>query len=308
MTSTTKAFAAASLLGCLVASPSEVHARLVTWRATGTLIVAPATEAIPTAAVEGDAFRIEAVFDTDTPCTAPCQGADEGYAYYAGAIRRMTVAFADWSFEVPPAAPQDAYVLVEQDQPISGQSLPNGGFIDRYIFSANTARYFTGPWLPPSAPIQYLAQLSLESSGALRPDTPITDLRLPTAPPDVRGFQQARMALFAFLPSTQSNDAAVGDVSSVCLVDSRGDCTDLVGFLLDALHAKSVGVGPGRSLANKIRVAEARYAASDMPATCGVLTGFVHQVRAQRGAKIDAGLADALVADVREIMTALACG
>jgi hypothetical protein len=45
-----------------------------------------------------------------------------------------------------------------------------------------------------------------------------------------------------------------------------------------------------------------------VPATCGVLTGFVHQVRAQRGAKIDAGLADALVADVREIMTALACG
>jgi hypothetical protein len=39
-----------------------------------------------------------------------------------------------------------------------------------------------------------------------------------------------------------------------------------------------------------------------------MLTDFVNEVRAQRGKKIPAATADALIADARAIMSAMGCG
>jgi hypothetical protein len=78
--------------------------------------------------------------------------------------------------------------------------------------------------------------------------------------------------------------------------------------LLEELAADVTGVGPGESLANKVKLAQVYYAANDIQATCAVLTGFVAEVRAQRGKKkISATLADQLIADAQAIMTAIGC-
>ena len=67
------------------------------------------------------------------------------------------------------------------------------------------------------------------------------------------------------------------------------------------------GVGPGKSLANKVALAQTYYAVPDVQATCAVLTGFVNEVRAQRGKKIALNLADKLTADARVIMSRIGC-
>lgn len=48
--------------------------------------------------------------------------------------------------------------------------------------------------------------------------------------------------------------------------------------LLEELGTEVNGVGPGRSLANKVLFAKTYYAASDIQATCAMLTAFVNEV------------------------------
>ena len=71
--------------------------------------------------------------------------------------------------------------------------------------------------------------------------------------------------------------------------------------------AKVIGLPPGKSLANKIRHAQAYYTAHDIQATCAMLTAFGHEVRAQRGKKLTATKADNLTADAQAIMAAIGC-
>ncbi len=78
--------------------------------------------------------------------------------------------------------------------------------------------------------------------------------------------------------------------------------------LLTQLYLNVIGVGSGKSLANKVKLAQVYYAANDMQATCAVLTDFVIEVRAQRGKKIKpTALADELITDAQAIMTAIGC-
>jgi len=77
--------------------------------------------------------------------------------------------------------------------------------------------------------------------------------------------------------------------------------------LLAALLKEVTGVGPGKSLANKVTAAQAYYAASDTQATCAMLTGFVNEVQAQDGKKIDPTLDAKLIADADAIEAAIGC-
>ena len=77
--------------------------------------------------------------------------------------------------------------------------------------------------------------------------------------------------------------------------------------LLSQLATDVAGVGPGKSLANKVALAQTYYAVPNVQATCTVLTGFVNEVRAQRGKKLTTGLADELTAEAQAIMTAIGC-
>jgi len=68
---------------------------------------------------------------------------------------------------------------------------------------------------------------------------------------------------------------------------------------LAALLTEVKGVGPGKSLANKVALAQDYFAVSDIPATCTVLSGFVSEVRAQSGKKISPQLAAKLIANAQ---------
>ena len=74
--------------------------------------------------------------------------------------------------------------------------------------------------------------------------------------------------------------------------------------LLAALLTEVTGVGPGKSLANKVTAAQAYYAASDTQATCAMLTGFVNEVKAQAG-QIGQQLAAKLIVDAQAIEVAI---
>ena len=76
---------------------------------------------------------------------------------------------------------------------------------------------------------------------------------------------------------------------------------------LAALLTEVTGVGPGKSLANKVALAQTYYAAKDVQATCAVLTEFVNEVKAQAGKKIAPTLDAKLIADANAIETAVHC-
>jgi hypothetical protein len=76
---------------------------------------------------------------------------------------------------------------------------------------------------------------------------------------------------------------------------------------LAALLAEVTGVGPGKSLANKLAMALMYFAAKDVQATCAMLTAFVHEVEAQAGKKIGQALDEKLIADSQAIETAIGC-
>jgi hypothetical protein len=77
--------------------------------------------------------------------------------------------------------------------------------------------------------------------------------------------------------------------------------------LLQELLVDVTGVGPGRSLADKVGLAQAYYAVPDVQATCAMLTDFNQEVRAQRGKLIPTELADDLSANATAIMETIGC-
>lgn len=77
--------------------------------------------------------------------------------------------------------------------------------------------------------------------------------------------------------------------------------------LLAQLDDEVIGVGSGKSLANKIGLAQTYLAANDIGATCRALGDFVSEVNAQIGKKIEGALATKLVGDAAAIENALDC-
>jgi hypothetical protein len=77
--------------------------------------------------------------------------------------------------------------------------------------------------------------------------------------------------------------------------------------LLQQLLVDVTGIGPGRSLANKVTLMQAYNAAADRQATCAVLIDFASEVRAQRGKKIDVELANQLILEAQAITVAVGC-
>jgi hypothetical protein len=76
---------------------------------------------------------------------------------------------------------------------------------------------------------------------------------------------------------------------------------------LAALLTEATGVGPGKSLANKVELAQTYYTAKDVQATCAMLTAFVNEVQAQDGKKIGQTLDAKLIADADAIQAAISC-
>lgn len=67
------------------------------------------------------------------------------------------------------------------------------------------------------------------------------------------------------------------------------------------------GVGPGKSLGNKLNEAQAALDRNDLAGACSILGAFVHEVNAQTGKKISPSTAASLIAAATRIETLLGC-
>jgi hypothetical protein len=67
------------------------------------------------------------------------------------------------------------------------------------------------------------------------------------------------------------------------------------------------GVGPGKSLVNKIMQAQLRFTRGDTRGSCRSLRGFTHEVKAQDGKKIEHPTALQLLQEAASIENALGC-
>ena len=127
----------------------------------------------------------------------------------------------------------------------------------------------------------------------------------------------------ATLPAgANANPVAVPDSVSC---PSAGSCT-AVGTYLDAangteglllsampmvdfskLIADSVGVGPGTSLVDQARTAQAEYQQGAVSTSCATLADYVNEVKSQTGKMISRSKATELLADARAIQSTIGC-
>jgi hypothetical protein len=99
-------------------------------------------------------------------------------------------------------------------------------------------------------------------------------------------------------------NAHVGDLSVAFVVTQDSDPATL----LMELATDVSGVGPGKSFANMIRLAQVYHEASDVQATCAVLANFLREVKAQRGKRnLAAHQADDFTDQVMTIMDEIGC-
>ena len=68
-----------------------------------------------------------------------------------------------------------------------------------------------------------------------------------------------------------------------------------------------VGVGPGKSLAGKVREAQSALDDGDVAEACAILGAFANEVNAQTGKKISESVAASLVADATRIGAVVGC-
>ena len=67
------------------------------------------------------------------------------------------------------------------------------------------------------------------------------------------------------------------------------------------------GVGPGRSLAAKVRAIQGYVAANETASACATLGAFVSEVNAQTGKKLSSAQAASLISQASDIQAALGC-
>jgi len=96
--------------------------------------------------------------------------------------------------------------------------------------------------------------------------------------------------------------------------DGQGDACDAdrppaeqLGDEIDAVGALPLPDGTKRSLSAKLSAALAAYNAGDTATTCGSLSSFEHEVRAQSGKKIPAADAERLLTDAERLAAAIGC-
>jgi hypothetical protein len=107
-------------------------------------------------------------------------------------------------------------------------------------------------------------------------------------------------------PSANISTVLIGGLGSYRSV-AQIQFNSSVSFQLSALLTAVTGVGPGKALANDVRLAQSYYAASDVQSTCSYLAAFADLVRAQTGKKIDAATASQLLSTASSLTGAIGC-
>jgi hypothetical protein len=104
-----------------------------------------------------------------------------------------------------------------------------------------------------------------------------------------------------------SEDAGTFPSGGSGFTEVPGSWTATPTALLAALLTEVTGVGPGKSLATKVELAQTYFVAADIQATCAMLTAFVNEVHSQAGKKIAKALDAHLIAEAQTIEAAIAC-
>jgi hypothetical protein len=107
-----------------------------------------------------------------------------------------------------------------------------------------------------------------------------------------------RASLDDTLPD-QSFITVLGEPIGVA-VESEGDG-------LACLLTAVTGAGPGKSLANKVKLIQASVAANNKTEACGELNAFINEVKAQAGKKLTTEQAASFTSQAKDIMTVLGC-
>jgi hypothetical protein len=135
--------------------------------------------------------------------------------------------------------------------------------------------------------------------------------------PTVNDPDDATVPTAACSPASGS-DFAIGSTTVTCSVTDVDDTPSAAtttfvvtvegaGTQLSDLASAVQGVGPGKSLGDKVGLAQSSLASGDVIDTCSALNGFIDEVGAQRTKQIPAGQAAQLIANARRIRVVLAC-
>ena len=111
---------------------------------------------------------------------------------------------------------------------------------------------------------------------------------------------------------------AIGITTVTCTASAAGDSNSPVSASftvtvqgasdqLAALSAAVSGVGPGSSLADKVRQIRADVTAGNSSGACGLLNAFVNEVNAQTGKSISSSQASSLIAAAANIEAVIGC-
>ena len=108
-------------------------------------------------------------------------------------------------------------------------------------------------------------------------------------------------------PTTGATSVVAPEFLGARVLGVVSDTSDLLAELL----ANVTGVGPGTSLADKVKQAQAYLAANDLTDTCSTLAAFINEVKAQSkaqsGKKIPPNQASTLIASAEQTRTQLGC-
>ena len=277
----------------LLAGQPPAVAEVRTWELSGTVYnveVNGSPSLFPFPVAPGDPYKFSFTFD-DSTAGYDIFG-DGTLAEYPNAVSSVTVSVGTESTTSDLAATcghgpgtDCGRIVVSNDSPTYGDSL----FFD-----------VSGP---------YFVQFEMRNPGCPSPGAgvfpPFASTAIPTTAPSVDSFPRCRQAVFGtnlrtLQPPVFDGDFFEGTVGALAEVSS-------VPFRLEQLLNAVTDVGPGRSLADKVTLAQTYYAVSDETATCSVLTALGRQLEANGGKRIDAGLATELIANAEGIMSTLGC-
>jgi hypothetical protein len=100
----------------------------------------------------------------------------------------------------------------------------------------------------------------------------------------------------------EATDAAENTGTANFTITVKGAAAQLADLAINV-----EGVGPGTSLADKVKAAQAALAKTELPETCSILMAFINQVKAQSGKVIVPSTATSLIANATRIRAVLGC-
>jgi hypothetical protein len=276
----------------LVTSPFSANAELTIWEVTGTLTTVDTPGGFisdfPTATI-GSEFSLLLEFESSTLVSSINSG-----GIWIGSRYRYGDALISMSLSIDGTTlgrTQSGFKLLDiwDDFGFAGTPTNSNCFEPGVACDG-----FSAAQGLESSQAAGFAQLGLILRGPERLDI-YSGPGLPTTPSPLLTSLSTTIVQFV-----DESDVIIGNVDSV----SRVSVPEV---LLEQLGAAVTDVGPGKSLANKIMLAQTYLAVPDVQSACAILNGFLNQVRAQRGKKLTAEQADQFTADAEAIIAAIGC-